>query len=193
MITDQQELESEVRDAMETRGARVLAIDGIDGSGKTTLSEALAPKFGCAVLHLDNFVEKKMGGFLDYIDYKKLSAEIQTANGDFDCVVIEGVCVLEVLDQIQVKPDLHIYIKEMTMGFGWHKKSHIYGDAESSEEKIALEEERNRLWSEMETTRETATHDDHAISGLRQDIIKYHWRFRPDEKADIVFGITKSD
>lgn len=191
MITDQKELESRIRDAIENRGARLLAIDGVDGCGKTTLSDSLAPKLDCVVLHLDDYVEMNKGGFLDHFDYEKLKAEIQKATNQNGSVIIEGVCVLEVLNQVGVKPDLHIYTKELKLGFLWHDEDGIYGDADSFEEKIAVEEERNRKWSEI--MKEPATEDEIAVSGLRRDIISYHWSFRPDEKADLVFGNTKSD
>jgi hypothetical protein len=189
MISDQKELESRIRDAIENRGARLLAIDGVDGCGKTTLSDSLAPTLDCAVLHLDDFVEKNRGGFLDFFDFEKLGAEIQTGTDQYDCLIIEGVCVLEVLNHVGVKPDLHIYIKKLKLGFLWHDEDGIYGDADSFEEKIIVEEERNRKWSEI--MKEPATEDEIAVSGLRRDIISYHWSFRPDERADVVFGNAK--
>lgn len=60
-----------------------VAIDGMCGSGKTTLGEALAEKYGCNLLHMDDFFlrpEQRTSGRYEEpggnVDYERFRAEV---------------------------------------------------------------------------------------------------------------------
>ncbi len=185
-LTSQEELAAIIRTAINN-SARVIAIDGMDGLGKTTLSTSLAATIGCRMLHLDDFVQKNQDGFyVDFIDYETLGQALETAMSAPGSVLVEGVCVLAILDRLGVSPDLHVYVKELMFGYLWHHKDKLYGTAGTLEEKLAQEDEQNRLSAELEPDAEGLAPDQ-----LRRDLIRYHWHFHPDKNADIVFGITK--
>jgi len=197
LIRDQTEVESMIRDVIENRGARLVVIDGIDGCGKTTMTDSLVPKLDAAVIHLDDFVEKNEHGFyLDFIDYEKLAKELEAASSQRRCVIVEGVCALGALQRVGVEADYHVYIKhikELGDGYFWWDKDRLYGSAQSYEEKIDQDAALSKRWSELEAMNGADADDEPVIDGLRRDIIRYHFDFRPDENANVVFGITNLD
>ena len=172
----------------------IAVINQKGGCGKTTMTDSLAPKLDAAVIHLDDFVEKNEHGFyLDFIDCGKLAKELEAASSQDRCVIIEGVCVLRALQRIGVETDYHVYIKhikELGAGYYWWDKDHLYGNARTYEEKIDQDAARSKRWSELEAMNGEDADDEPVIDGLRRDIIRYHFDFRPDENADEVFGIT---
>jgi uridine kinase len=54
--TQRQIVLDELRAAMEQRAARRIAIDGVDGAGKSTLAEELHELTGWPVIHADNYL-----------------------------------------------------------------------------------------------------------------------------------------
>ena len=75
-------------------------MDGENGVGKTTLATALGPRILAKTIHLDSLLEKDKGGFTDFIDVVRLAKEVEEALASSTLVVVEGVCLLAVLERI---------------------------------------------------------------------------------------------
>ncbi len=52
-------ISSRIDDILAQKGTALAAIDGRCGSGKTTLAARLAAKYGCGVVHMDDFYLRK--------------------------------------------------------------------------------------------------------------------------------------
>ena len=86
---------------------RLIAIDGVDGSGKSTLSRKLADELGYEHINLDDFVVENCGQFVQNIKYDELVTKLDNAAVPF---IIDGVCVLAILERLHKKPDMHILL-----------------------------------------------------------------------------------
>lgn len=162
--------------------APVLAIDGMDGSGKSWLAERLAASIHAAHLNLDEFLNQKRGGFLDHLRYDELAAAVNRAR-DGGAVIIEGVCVLEVLQRLGVKPSVHIYVKHLVAGCIWQPEGMLSMASVSAA--LAREEEECRRFAKLSGDPVEAGED--LLGGLVREVIAYHYTFRPHESPDIVY------
>ena len=96
---------TELRRYTRNRRFRLLAIDGPPGSGKTYAAQYLANELQTPCIHVDDFLVEHKGGYVNYIRYDDL--EVALADGP---AIIEGVCLLEILERIGASADLFIYV-----------------------------------------------------------------------------------
>jgi hypothetical protein len=85
--------------------AKIVAIDGLNGTGKTTLGRFLAHKFNCTLIETDLFMVRPA---LDY----RFEEMKKIVNGRLERqrpIFIEGVAVLRTLETMNHKPHFHIY------------------------------------------------------------------------------------
>ena len=82
-----------------------LGIDGPLGAGKTSLADILAAEIGVRCVHLDDLLAADKNGFVAHLDYPALVNEL----GDLP-VIIEGVCLLQVLERVDLGVDLLVYV-----------------------------------------------------------------------------------
>lgn len=157
----------------EVEDTKKIGIDGIDGVGKSTLAGTLANHLGVDHIDIDNYLDKNHGGYLQYLDYKSLETDLAKANG----FVLEGVCLLAVIEIIDTKLDTLIYIKRMAHGL-WanERECNISGDVN---EFIESERDVVNLIS--------GSSDNEESLGLAEEVIRYHDKYRPHEKVDIIF------
>ena len=97
----------ELLDRIEARRPLLIAIDGADGIGKSSLASWLAWQLGMPAVHLDLFLTS-----LHPIQW--LTADLKRAvDRRLDLkrpVIVEGVLVLDALDQICRKADFVVYV-----------------------------------------------------------------------------------
>ena len=119
------------------------------------------------------YLEKNKGGFLEYLKYSDLINDLSISDG----FIIDGVCLLKVLDTIDMPVDVLVYVKRMRHGL-WADESEceIEGDIEAY---LIKERETVQLIAGSEELPETL--------GLAEEIIRYHSKFLPQSKADIVY------
>ena len=87
---------------------RVVAIDGRDGVGKTTLGRYLAWFFNVSLIETDLFLLRGRGQ-LDY-RYDEVARLINARLEKPRPVIVEGVAVLQLLMRINLAPDFLIYV-----------------------------------------------------------------------------------
>ncbi len=117
----------------------VISIDGADGSGKTLLSSKLGKTFGASHIEVDTFLERKKGGYIDYIKYGSLSETLMTLSNQNRRIIVDAVCVRSIMERISFVPNLTIYIKRMST-MGWWADSHRFPDNELFEEYFSKEQ-----------------------------------------------------
>lgn len=169
--------------ALRARKACRIGVDGIDGVGKSELSAIVASELGIPVIGLDDYVEKNRGSYVPYIDYAAVTALV----ADSPNFVIEGVCLLDVLERLGVRLDSLVYIKRMSSG--------IWADEDECEFPNGIEEairqsRRNtELMLEFEARQEGRPHTPGATDELclGEEIMRYHAKHSPHELAEITY------
>ncbi|KOR39111.1 hypothetical protein ADT25_22975 [Xanthomonas oryzae] len=86
---------------------KLIAIDGRDGTGKTTLGRFLACYFNVSLVETDLFLRNGAGlcYYTDQID-RIISQRLSKPRP----VIVEGVAVLQLLQSLGRKPDLLVYV-----------------------------------------------------------------------------------
>jgi shikimate kinase len=155
----------------ELGGARRIGVDGADGAGKSTLADRLSEVLAMPVFHLDHFLEKNQGGFVEHIKYDELGSAIRQHSS----FVIDGVCLREVLRRAGISVDAFVYVKRYYRGL-WSEEREFEID-EPLEDFLAKERE---LCSRI--AGEKVEH-----LGVGEEIIRYHSQYRPHLHANVVF------
>ena len=99
----------QVASAVAEQRARVVAVDGFQASGKTTLARALGAALGCKVISADQYLHRNRDAFFPHLDLKRLAEDVETAG----TCILEGVCCLQVLRAIGGTPNCLVYVKRM--------------------------------------------------------------------------------
>lgn len=102
----QSELEALLRE-VRLRRPRIIGIDGDLGAGKTTLAGWLSGELRCPCVHLDSFLTRGQASFLPSLQYERLAATLAGLNGPF---LIEGICLLAVLERLSLSPDYLVFV-----------------------------------------------------------------------------------
>ena len=112
----------------------VIAIDGWPGAGKTFLAETLARALEIPTFDLDSYVLKNQGEYLERIKFDELKESINNAGDQF---ILSGVFILDVFAKIELKANLHIYVKQMSKtGFWNHEEYSESADGEDPFQEI---------------------------------------------------------
>src|SRR5687768_2272620 len=85
----------------------VIAIDGELGAGKSTLANEIAEKLAIPVVHIDFYLSPGKGCYVEALMVGSLERAILDAGLP---VIIEGACLLDVLDKLHLYPQLHFFI-----------------------------------------------------------------------------------
>ncbi len=96
--------------------ARVIAIDGRDGVGKTTLGRYLAWHFNVTLVETDLFTTSKRG-VLQYYENEILRVVTERLKKPRP-VIIEGVAMLQLLEQLKLNRDYYIYVSNKNQSGG---------------------------------------------------------------------------
>jgi hypothetical protein len=87
----------------------LIAIDGPDGVGKSSLASWLAWQLGMPTVHLDLYLIRNSKPLQWRID--EVARIIDCRIGRDRPVIVEGILVLDVLDQINRRPDFLAYVR----------------------------------------------------------------------------------
>lgn len=168
---------SELATFIRNKSCCRIGVDGTNDAGKSTMAGKLSKILGLRHLNLDDFLVKGGGWYLDYLKYD----EIKIRTSETNCFVVEGVCLLNVLEKTDTSIDCLIYVKRMQHGL-WadERECEI---TEEIEEFINREKETIRLIEQAENVPETLE--------LAEEIIRYHFKYKPHKKADLFY--TRED
>jgi hypothetical protein len=84
----------------------LIAFDGYPGVGKSTIAKAISAHLRIECIHLDDFLTPGLGMFVPAINLSELSAKLQKRP-----IIVEGICILAVMKQLSVMPDLLVYVQ----------------------------------------------------------------------------------
>ena len=107
--------------------AVVVGIDGFDGTGKTTLAFALAEKLGGIRIGLDSYVDKDRDAdrYVGLLRLEDLQRDLKRLSDFFSHVVVDGVCLSEVFDELGCAPDYVVYVRKISPQGLWHDGLHL--------------------------------------------------------------------
>ncbi len=142
----------------------IISIDGVDGVGKSTLSCKIAEELCLPNIEIDNFVQEQQGGYIKYIDYDRLHDRISNQT-----IIVEGGCVQQILNNMSLTSDVSVYVKVIDVYGFWMHRMRLFPSDKSADEVI---NERKAKGFPL---------------GHEEDIIRYHYTFKPHENSDYIF------
>ncbi len=92
----------------------IIGIDGIHGAGKSTLAARIDEQIPgkVKIICIDDYTELKNGVYFEGIDIGRLKNDVdQCITEKPPIIVIEGVCLMSVLEKINTLPNKNIYVK----------------------------------------------------------------------------------
>lgn len=165
----------------------LIAIDGVDGSGKSTLALSLSETTGWTVLHLDNYLQKGQGTYVEHLDVKQLSNDLRASVGT---VLVEGVCVLAALKRIGEHPRAHVYVKRLGPYGNWLDEDESRFECPVEDKlaelsaQVAVFVQHSRIF---DADSYPDTSEPAGLSEFRQEVIRYHAAYRPLERASYIY------
>jgi len=162
----------------------VVGIDGVDGSGKSTLATSLSEKLGCSHINLDDHIDKNLGQYVNHVHYLVVREMINAIKLP---IIIEGVCLLAITERLQLNLDALIYIKRISSYGNWIDEDNcdVTGDIDAfmNKEKMEL----NKFVYAAAYIEGKDFPDDTNFPEFAEEIIRYHYSYRPHERADIIY------
>lgn len=150
----------------------LIAIDGFHASGKTTLAKQLSDRYELPIVSADNYLNRNQGSYFNQLRLLEIASSISQSP---QCI-FEGICALQILDAINIKPDLLIYVKRMAL-WGWADEDH-------------LERPDSRATQQQTVDLVPLESLQIAIGGLREEVVTYHLNYQPHLVANYVFERT---
>lgn len=160
-----------LRALIRERSPAIIGIEGVMQAGKTFLAKRLAADLHIALVEVDGASHKNRNPehfcslpeelpYMKLIDLDLLRGDLVGALSSGSPIIVEGICLRDMLAAVSRKPDMTVYVKCLSANTGlWH----VGYDIEDFE-------------SESEP-----------FEGLYRDEMEYHSRVRPHESADLVF------
>ena len=184
---DQNKIFQEIKKMLNKQTINIISVDGINSSGKTTLAKSISEEFKIPHINIDdNFLIKKKGGFIEFIKYEELLLNIEKVLNSSKILIIDSICILEILERVKFQPDLKIYVKRLIAGDYWFDGEKI--DYSKSVDEIIKSDklEIAKFISFLNNSNSISNNsDDHEY--IFHEILQYHFKFKPDLKSDLTF------
>ena len=112
-----------------------IGIDGVDGVGKSPLARFLSWQLGMPSVETDMFLKK--GETFPSLRYNELKNLVDFRHSLDRPIIIEGLYLLEVLDHLEIDPEIFIYVtsKDFEGSFSFKKGLEEYRDKYKPQEK----------------------------------------------------------
>jgi len=163
---------SELIETILNTSPRLVGIDGKDGSGKSTAACEIAKATGASVISLDDFIDKGKGTFADNLRYEEIGAAISKSNGS---LIVEGVCLLNVIDRLGVKLDVHVYVKRISRYGFWYDIDECAFHEDHSDVIQYFESAETDIRNVMAKSKDSnAIRNQWKMPEFRQELIRYH-------------------
>jgi hypothetical protein len=167
-----------------------IAMDGRDGVGKTTLAIALRGFAGGEVISVDDYVAEHQGTYVSSLKVLALQVALEGAGIPR---IVEGVCLLNVLEKARHDPDVLIYVRRVTADGFWHDQDTCDPD-EPVDELIAQLSADMAAFARLDAELSGQPLPDPGtvtLTPLREEIIRYHADVRPSRRAHILVSLAE--
>ncbi len=186
-VADVNELVDAIRAKVEGRAARpVIGIDGADRSGKTFLATEIGTAMNLSVVSVDDLIQKERGNYVEHVR----QAELEAALGSGETgVIVEGVCLLDVLGRLALSADCLVYVKRCDADGFWYEDGDYDDPSGSADVVLARLSQQLAALADLSCRFRNEPGDPFAasVTPLREEIIRYHYRARPHERADFAY------
>jgi len=182
-------LKEEVINLVSSNDIKIISIDGKDGSGKSTLAKSLCEDEGYIHLNLDDneYLDNEKGTFIDYIKYDKLDEDIKVNMKNKKVTIIDGICILKILENLKIKSELKIYVKRLS-SYGLWRDEDYFDYEKKADEIIQKSEDSIKKWVNSKAITQNNPELKYTYKkSIFHEIIKYHYEYKPDENADIIY------
>jgi len=128
---------------------------------------------------IDSFLNQHEGQYFKSLRLDGLRNQIAAAQGT---VIVEGICLLQVLEAVSVPYDELVYVKRMESGWTDEEECDVTGDPEA---RIADLLERQRAFDKaagFELSEE--------LPPGHAEVIRYHAKYRPQDRATVEYWTT---
>jgi len=100
--------------------SHLIAVDGFSGAGKTTLVERISAALNGTAIHLDCFIDDTTteSDYLAQLRQAEIGTALQAAAPGV--IVVDGICVLDVLDTLGHTPDTLLYVQRLSRQEIWN-------------------------------------------------------------------------
>lgn len=174
--SDIQEIITEIT----TLHPKIIGVDGEDGQGKSTyLAPQIASSVSGAVIHCDDYLIKKAGSYK--LRLSELGHDIAWNTKNKYPLIIEGVMLLKVLSELNIKPSYHVYATSILIS-EWEEYGEYYN--KNLEEIIKHDEE---LMDKIEKVVNPKRRTKPKVDGFRKEMYEYAYNYRPFEIANYVY------
>ncbi|MCF8088994.1 MAG: hypothetical protein K9K63_13095 [Desulfotignum sp.] len=176
VFTDEYELIQSIKN-LSLKSPGIVSIDGIDGVGKSTLACKISEDLSLPRIEIDTFIQEQQGGYIEHIDYYRLNEKIKQTIIAGHVIILEGICIQQVLKRLSLNSNTKIYVKVINVignHYLWMDQMQFFPPGKSADEMIA--ERMAKRYS----------------LGHVEDIIRYHYTFKPHENADYIFERRKA-
>ena len=148
----------------------IVAVEGFIGSGKSFLANTLAKDLSAVAIHTDEYVCGTDGAlpYPERLTYANIIWALNSASASDSLIIVEGICLREVLRRSGVKANFFIYVKSIARNGLWHDGLHLEDFENEAETDAFRQEPRRSDWA-------------------------YHAKARPHERADIMFHRVEVD
>jgi hypothetical protein len=152
----------------------LVSVDGLPASGKSTFCAHIASSLSADHIPVDSFVDRGMGEYVPHLRPDDLRNRLRSAEEAGGIVLVDGICIEAVLQRIDIAPARRLYVMQLDSRSDW-----IDGELFSSDltEDGAVVQEQ-----------ELAPSFGGSLSPRREEIIRYHFRFTPQDMADAVYA-----
>ena len=171
--------------------ATLISVDGLDGSGKSSIGRAIAALSGRRLIELDEFLDKQQDRFLEALRTDHLQRELMSD----EPTVIEGCLVKALLDRVGRQPDFRIYVVRTGQmhcdpEHEWCDEYELLMGSKSAADLI--QEEETKLKAFCESGAFGLKSDNAEVSGLWKELVNYHREFAPHQSAELVVKVVRT-
>jgi hypothetical protein len=160
---------------LRRRSNLLIGLDGMYGTGKSSLSRLIGASLNCSVIECDLFIRNGELAYPEILDLKCLDDIVSVAVGRNRPIVVESIMLKLVLSAIKPTDAFHVYVRH-----SWPQGKLTHPelfDPTCTEEALISEE--NKL------CRAAGIADDSPV--LYRELISYHKQFSPHENANYLF------
>ncbi len=168
----------------------MISIDGNTGAGKSTLASNISEKLGIIHLKLDDekFLHQNKGGCLKFVKFNVLLNEIELIVESGKISIVDSVCILKILDNIGINSDLKLYVKRLSSYGHWYDERK-FDYTRTASDIINEEMDGVRLINNIaELSIDSNEMNEDQKNTLHDEIIEYHFEYKPNENADIIYN-----
>jgi uridine kinase len=178
-----EEAYSYIKSVLDSSEIKIISVDGWTGAGKSCFLKNF--EIESNKLSMDDYFEKNQGVYLDVIRYDELKKIISEFEG---LIIIEGICILEVLDNIGIKPDLKIYVKRLGAGETWFEEEYVN---KKTAEDVFQEDDKNLefdiITGEKRVISDVEKEMTEKREGVFYDLVRYHYEYKPHISPDVIY------